>query len=130
MPELKDKLVEAVAKLIQLTQENKIKWSSDEPPDNLKGDANDYVETIFLTKHENKNLRLYERMYKVEVAPMLQVLSSYNSHWKSEVNLEILDSAHNNIWTFPLVTPLNDLLESVRYQVADVNDFIEGLLKD
>lgn len=129
MVELKDKLVEAVAKLIRLTQDGTIRWSSAEPPEYLLGDSEDYVETVFTASHDNRNLRLYNRIYKADVIPLLQTISSPSSLWKSEVNLEIVDSSYNPIWTFPRVTPLIDLLDSVRYQVADVNDFIEGLLK-
>jgi len=136
MAETEDKWVEAVAKLIKLTQENKIKWSSSKPPDNLKGDADDYVETVFLTKYNEKNLRLYKRIYKVELDYLTSLghfkigtsLPKYT--WRSEVILEMLDLGNNKIWTFPTVTPLQDLLTSVSYQVADVNAFIENLLNE
>jgi hypothetical protein len=130
MPELEDKLVEAVAALIKLTQENKIAWSSSEPPGNLNSDEDVYVGTVFLGTHNKRILRLYERETKVRFNPLLSAFASQDSSWKAEVILEILDSANNMIWTFPTLTPLKDLLASVRYQVADVNDFIEDLLKD
>lgn len=136
MAETEDKWVEAVAKLIKLTQENKIKWHSSEPPTNLKGDADDYVETVFLTKYNDRNLRLYKRIYKRDLSPLVSALKktmgeSYpRFSWYSSVVLEILDLGNNKIWTFPTVTPLEDLLTSVRFQVADVNAFIEKLLNE
>ena len=136
MAETEDKWVEAVAKLIKLTQASKIKWSSSKPPDYLKGDADDYVETIFLAKYNDRNLRLYQRIYKIEFNPLTgSGLFKFGDPrpdylWSSNVALEMLDLDGNKIWKFPQVTPLEDLLTSVRFQVADLDGFIEKLLKD
>jgi hypothetical protein len=132
MSELNEKLIEAVAKLIKLTQENKIKWASDAPTDNQNRNEEEYVETVFLTNYDNKNLRLYSKSYKVDAIPFTSVFlfGSQKPKWTTKTTLEILDSNHNAVWTFPSLAPLSDLLMSVRYQVADVDDFIEGLLNN
>lgn len=128
MAELKDKLVEAVAKLIKLTQENEIKWTVLQTPEILKGNPDDFVENVFVTTFNQRKLRLYERVYSVDIIPIVSVFANEKTSWRSETSLEIVDSDYNSIWAFPKVTPLSDLLVSVRYQVAGVDDFIEDLL--
>jgi hypothetical protein len=58
-------------------------------------------------------------------------LASHTSQWQSIIILEIVDSKHNPVWTFPSsLTPLKDLLASVSYQVANVDNFIQALLNE
>ena len=49
-------------------------------------------------------------------------------YWKSAVKLEIVDSNHRSEWEFPSDNSLDDLYETVRYKVADVNNLIDDIL--
>jgi len=134
MPEEKDQWIDVIAKLIKLTQEEKIKWSSSAPPENLSGEKDRYVETTFLAEYKGKKLRLYQRHLKVEEPPPFVFVAVSSGikfpYWTSRIMLEIVDSSGRPLWEFPQVGPLNDLLTSVKYQVSGVKDFIDKLLSE
>jgi hypothetical protein len=132
MPEEKDKWVDAVAKIIKLTHEDRIKWNSADPPDNLRGGPDRYVDIVFLAKHKDTYLRLYQRHSKVE-EPMPNIgmlLGKKYPYWTYRTVLEIIDDNGNPLWEFPQVSPLNDLLTSVKYQVSGVKGFIDDILAE
>ena len=130
MSDLNDKLIETITKLIQLTQENKLKWRSEKSPTTLGREGQDIVETIFLARDKNRNLRLYSKSYKVTISSIYGAFfqGDDKEKWRTDVALEILDEAMNPIWEFPPLPPLSDLLAAVQYQVAEIDDFIEDIL--
>lgn len=56
----KEKVIDAIVKLIRETQEGKITWSPKEPPASLKLDANTSVDIVYEAAYKNRRLRLYE----------------------------------------------------------------------
>ena len=91
----------------------------------------------FITRYKNKILGLYERRSKIETMPTgslgLISASIFNiipSNWNTGVVLEFIDEKGNNIWTFPDVKGLRDLLNSVKYQIAGVDDFLNDLFEN
>ena len=100
--------VRAVATLIRRTEEGKIKWKSGEPPEPLQSD----VEVVFTSEYEGKRLRLYTAKYR-------------------GVILELGDDAEEGWYDIPVFTSqaASELLESVKYQVYGVSDFLTKILK-
>lgn len=128
MSDLNTKMVEAVSRLIELTQDDRIKWAESTVPSRLSEDANVFIEAVFCTETAGRHLRLYERETRKYVNPLFGAITfSENPLWEKRVVLEIVDLTERVLWTFPNVTPLSDLLETVRFQVADVSDFIRAL---
>lgn len=137
----KEQYIDAVVKLIKLTQEGKIKWTPQKPRDSLNRDAGMIVDVFYSTQYNDRRLGLYESRYKVE-APASGTLSGFSGidfsrlfglsypYWTSKVVLEIIDDSGKSLWTFPDVSGLSDLLNAVKYQVADVKGLIEDILKD
>ena len=133
----KEKLIDAVVKLIDLTQEDKLKWKPEKPRSSLNRESDSIVDLVYVTNHKNKRLALYERKYKVE-EPAHVISSSLTNlfgppsypYWESRTILEFVDDKGNPLWTFPHVNGLDDLFNAVKYQTAGVRDFLKDILDD
>ena len=126
----KSKWVDAVAKLIKLTQEGELKWTIDEPPPSFSRRPNSRVEVVFVTNYGEKNLRLYERRFQEEFIDFdeFEMRAVPKTDWRKAVVLEFVDDNGNSLWAFPSVEALNDLMSAVQYQAAGVKDFLTELL--
>jgi len=130
MTEKKDKFVEAVTKLIKLTQEGKMKWRS---VNLVRHDIK--VESAFITKYKDRLMRLYKYVHKVEApTPYVSgVFSTYKGeypYWETSVTLEFIDSNELSLWKFPYTSALIDLLQAVQYQVAEVDEFLDDIMAE
>jgi len=126
----KNRWVEAVTKLIKLTQEGELKWTVEEPPASFSKRPDAGVEVVFLSTHGDKRLRLYEKRFQEESIHFDQDewLPVQVVEWKKMIVLEFVDEIGNSLWAFPAVNALNDLVSAVQYQVAGVRDFLADLL--
>ena len=134
----REKVIDAIVKLIRETQEGRITWGIKEPPASLKLDANTAVEIVYETAYKDRRLRLYKESYLVDPGSLERsfkritddMLGTRYPHWESEVILEIIDEKGKTLWTFPNVSGLDDLLDSVEYQAAGVRDFLDEIVSD
>lgn len=126
----KNKWVDAVAKLIKLTQEGELKWTIDDPPSHFSKRPNARVEVVFVAKYGEKRLRLYEKRFQEEFVDFdeFEMRAVPKVEWRKTANLEFIDENGNSLWGFPSVEALNDLISAVQYQVAGVKDFLTELL--
>lgn len=144
MAEQKDKWIKVLTKLIKKTQEKEIEWDISRSPKNISLTEEAYVEAVFTSPYkEDRFLRLYKKHFKSTryVDPMgalasgsiAQVLGKKQteSYWTDRVHLEMVDSDDNILFEFPSKQSLlNDLLNSVKYQVSGVSDLISDLLDE
>lgn len=128
----REKWVEAVTKMLKLTQEGKLKWIEEDANAHFKNRADQRVELVFTTVHRDRYLRLYELTYQVETVDVdpYTGLPTTSVEWKTKPVLEIINKNRNALWKFPNVNALRDLLASVQYQVAGVKDFLEGFMNE
>ena len=105
-----DDWVRAVARLIRLTEEGKIKWKSALAPRSLQDQQ---VDVVFTAEYENKRLRLHKE---------------FTRYVFGEVVLELGDKAEQGWYTIPETEAAKELLESVEYQVYGVDDFLSKVL--
>lgn len=126
----KNKWIDAVAKLLKLTQDGELTWSVQEPPASFTKRPNSSVDVVFVAKHGDKLLRLYEKRFQEDVVDFdqFQLRQVMTTEWKKTVVLEFIDGNGNTLWVFPYVQALQDLASSVQYQVAGVKDFLAELL--
>lgn len=137
-----NKWVDAVTRMIELTQQGLMQWVAME----ATGPAADENRTsaVFRSSYNHRILRLYER----KVSSIRLVDSVHDRHsfpnffalkyeepkyekvWESEVVLEFIATDGTTLWSFPKVSALRDLLTAVQYQVAGVNEFIDSLLQE
>ena len=144
MVDQKDKWIKVIAKLIKKTQEKEIEWEINRSPKNITLDDDAYVEAVFVSSYkDNRYLRLYKKHFKsikyVDPIGTLTGVSAGNifgqkqkeSYWINRIHLEIVDSNNNILFEFPSKQSLlNDLLNSVKYQVSGVSDLIYDLLNE
>ena len=138
MSDKPDKWVEAVTKLIKLTQAGELKWSAAKT-DKKTNREDIRIETVFLTKLKNRILRLYKYSYMIEEPGPYDRMFSTDfylaskrkyPYWASSIILEFIDEDGRSLWTFPQSNVLNDLLGAVQYQVAGVDEFLKEILED
>jgi hypothetical protein len=110
MAQKPDQLVEAVAKLLALTQEGKIIWEADTRPGG----------SGLVALHRGQHLRIRKVTGKQRY---------YNEPPEVQVILEFIDGIGNSNWTFPEVEGLEDLYDAASYQASGVKDFLDDLLK-
>ncbi len=131
MPEEKDRLIEAVAKMIRLTQSKGLLWKAEKQPEVAKEQPDDQISSVFSIDYEGKKLRLYERTFKAYRGPFDLpgiMRGTPEVYWDSIVVLEFLGQQDEPLWRFPTIGPLKDLLSAVQYQVADVAGFLDAVL--
>lgn len=126
----RNKWIDAVAKLLELTQHGDLTWSVQEPPFSFTKRPNSRVDVVFVAKYCDKVLRLYEKRFQEDVVDFdqFELRQVMTTEWKKTIVLEFIDSNGNSLWAFPYVQVLNDLMSSVQYQVAGVRDFLAELL--
>ncbi len=133
----KNKWIDATARLLRLTQEARLIWESHTPPDYLNAQSDKRVDVVYESKYNDRKLRLYELRYKVEKPYNFGITSASSifdqrdyPYWASTTVLELLDQYGLSPWAFPKTQVLDDLLESVRYQVSGVKDFMDEILAE
>lgn len=115
------KTIKLIAYLNELTQKDKLQWERQEPPDAVVIGHNNRVDYVYTTVFEERRLRIYEERYK----------SWYDEDrytWDTRVILDFVDFEGKSEWIFPYAPVLWDLLESVKYKSAHVDDFISEVL--
>ena len=116
----RNKWIDAIGKLIALTQERKLGWRS-YPSEGYTG-LSGMVDVLYQADYNGKTLRLYESKSRPERG-MFPV-----SEWESEAVLDLVDSTGLSIWTFPHTEATEHLLSAVKYQAAGVGEFLDELL--
>ncbi len=114
--------VEAIGKLLTLTQHRELKWRSNYPREPLAVHPGAKVDVVYETEYKGKMLRLFESRFRVERGIFSRL------DWESEAVLQVADSSGLSAWTFPHSDITEHLLAAVRYQVAEVGHFLEELL--
>src|SRR6266487_5806548 len=95
MAEPKDRELDAILKLVKLTQEGTLKWRAGKPWGDLSETDDRKFEGVFTCEYEGRRLRLYvESIRKVE--PSLSEFSLFGTkrtypYWERELVLEITD---------------------------------------
>lgn len=119
----KDKITEALAKLIQQTQDGKLKWIAIETPRDLISGTEDIVDTVYEADKGNRCMRLFP--YKTRYYTDEEVY-----HWIDNVALEISDKSESSWWRFPSHQIIWDLLDAVKFRTVDVEGFINDLFSE
>jgi len=118
----RNKLFDAIWKLLTLTQKRQLKWRNNYPQGPLPGHSLGRVDVFYEADYKGKTLRLFESKFPVERGIFSRV------DWESEAVLQLVDSSGLSVWTFPHYEVTEHLLNAVRYQATEVGDFIQELL--
>lgn len=138
MPEERNPYLETILKLVELTQDGKLEWHSPSKEETIEPRPGVMIESIFISKFKNTNLRIYRRRISSQKANAFFGLGKivpnvYNAETNtfeiSEVILDIIDDEGRVLWQFPKLNALNDLFTSAQYQVANVKGFVKSVLE-
>jgi hypothetical protein len=125
-----DKSVQFVAKLVQLTQDKKIKWDGVSSP-RATGDKVSRAE--FLTTVEDTKLRVFEATREVVLDATVGILFGSRDQSKTRMVkvpiLEVLDDQGRVTYTFENKTGLGDLYQAAAYSASKVDDLIDAVLR-
>ena len=116
----RNKWIVLVAKLLEATQEDKIRWASQQPPDAifLSGERADKV---YITEFLDRKFRIYDYSFK-------SWQDDERFEWQEGLKLEFIDDAGHSQFEVPTVAGIGDLLAAVKYQTADIDKFLQDLV--
>lgn len=136
MTDKTDSNIEAIGKLVQLTQKRRLTWTPEDADNVTKKSPDDIITSVFSAEYKDRKLRIYERRYKMYfrsagIFSNLIEESSREARWTSEVVLELVNEYNNeSLWEFPRERILRDLLKTIRYKSSGAEDLIESLLHE
>ena len=123
MTESVDKITALLIKLNQLTSLEQIKWEKQDAPKPLLRGTDDVIPLFFFTRYKYQSFGLYQRRYRLYDGDRDSL------YWSETLTLAILDNEGRAIWEIAQYSPaLNDLFETVRRKVANVDEIIDDLL--
>jgi hypothetical protein len=130
--------VDAIAKLINLTQNKKIKWSASDTSYLLDKYPSYIFENVFIAKYKEKYFRIFKSYQKAH-SMADSLLSGFSLSGSSstskmrtitQVVLEIIDEKGKSIWEFPNLNIIEELLSCVIFQASGVNDLLNDLINE
>jgi hypothetical protein len=127
MAEETDKWIEFVKKLKELTESGSLRWHSVRPEAVMQREPHRKISMAFETKYKDRNLRLYEE--SVEHRYSVDMFGLRNPNWQEYTVLELVDE-NGAAWEFPTIEDLNDLIETVKFRVTGVNEYMEAVLAE
>ena len=128
-----DRELEAVLKLVELTQAGKLKWKSAHPWGDLQDTDDLQISRVFLADFGYKRLRLYVEKRRKDKPDAFEALSTFIGkhtypYWSEMPKLEITNGDGASLWVFPHKPAISDLLKAVQRQASGANDLIDHLL--
>ena len=125
----------AILKLIELTQRGNLNWQLwNKDSVNLKN--NETIGPVFVTKYNEKLLRIYEKTILVTQSDEGDLSAIVNisigrtyPYYLRLIHLEVIDG-EDVLWEFPNDSALDELYSEIKYKVSGVADLIDSLLND
>jgi hypothetical protein len=133
-----DRDLQAMLKLIELTQTGIIEWEVSKPWGDLKENDDTQYSSVFVATYAAKKLRLFRRSRRIDRPSMYDIASAVAvnlfdrekkyPYWQTDVVLQVTDNSGASLWEFPNKSALHDLLAAVRKQASGVDELIDDLL--
>ncbi|WP_320043500.1 hypothetical protein [uncultured Desulfobacter sp.] len=121
MSDLK-KYVRLVSKLNRLTKEQKITWKKTTPPESLIGTGESVIE-FYVTYYSDETIGVGSYRY--------QTYDGYNdrTYWVTGYYFSLLNDNEQELkYRFPDVAGLDDLLDTIMYETANIGNVVDSLL--
>ena len=129
-----DDINKIVSKLMWLTQEEKIQWKISIKKDEKRYIAKVVDQYVSLVEKE-VDLNDESRILELNLKHQYNNIVKYNVNKMCKQNtmivplLEIVDDNQYTLWTFPYSPANEDLARIIQYSTANINKFIENILK-
>lgn len=136
MTDILDKKIEAMEKILLLTNEGKLKWRSIETNKIKKLSQDDIISQSFISNYKDKNFRIYLRKYRKDLSNSGFIRNAPTEKerperfWFSEVVLELADEKGSSVWQFPKDRIIEDILTAVKYTTSGAHEVIQSLLRE
>lgn len=125
MLEADSKITALLVKLNRLTSMDQLQWNVQDPPRSLSRGTDDYIPFFMTATYKAQRFGLYQLRYQSFDGDREQ------PYWSERPVLSILDFHDRVLWeTTRYSSALNDLFETARRKVANVDGIIDGLLDD
>lgn len=119
MADARDQMVDAVAKLTELTQNGRLKWAVEEG-----FEAPGAASPAYTAEYKRHSLRMQKRRVK-EVGSFFG-----DSVVRDQYILEFVGTDGGSLWAFPETEATEDLFAAIQYQFAGVKGFLKDLFDD
>lgn len=116
-----DKWDRALQKLITLTRDGSLTWSTDRFDRNSRDEVQG--EAIYAAVLQERHLIVYEYRFK-------NYTDEDTWTWDTEVAVEFVDAEGNLQWPWPALRDRFQLLDAIRYQAAGAGEFLDGFLSE
>ncbi len=128
-----DRELEAVLRLVELTQAERLKWTSAHSWGDLQDTDDLQISRVFLADFSDKRLRLYVEKRRKDKPNAIEAMSTFVGnhtypYWSETPKLEITNGDGASLWVFPHKPAISDLLKAVQRQASGANDLIDHLL--
>jgi hypothetical protein len=119
--------INAIARMIELTQSKELKWELGESPAPGRGDP---TTPPYYADYKGRTYRLQGRWVEAMSNPFMP---SRLRNWvgprdREAITLEMVDDQGRSRYRVPSVSPLRDLLHAVQKQTADPDAALKDLL--
>lgn len=125
-----NKLEQAVFKVFRMTHEGALTWVHKPVPRLWQEGSNEIYPIYFETTYQNRKLALFERRSRVSGLgkQWATITGRAVDDWAQSAHLALLGGNHEILFEFPASRQIEDLLETVRYKEANVDEFVDALL--
>lgn len=120
--------IDAVARMIELTQSEELRWELGDSPAPGRGDP---TTPPYYARYKGRMYRLQGRWVEALPTPFMPaVLRQFAGQPRDReaVALDMVDHGGRSLYRIPNVSPVRDLLKAVQRQTADPNAAIQDLL--
>ena len=130
----RERWIDALARMIELTQSGELEWHIGENDGPGRGDP---TTPPYVTEYKDTIYRLQGRRVKTEVVETYadRMLSKFRIHAAAlprpdgeAIRLEMIDAQGRSLYRVPNVSPIRDLLYAVQRQTADPEAALQDLL--
>lgn len=111
----------AVEKLIRLTEGGQLQWHEAKLP--LRPLMQDFVGPQYMAEVEGRHIAVYEYAFPTES-------DEYGKFTSSMIRIEFVTPAGDPVWVWPVSKGRRQLLDAVRKQGTEANQFLEAFLAD
>ncbi|MDL2358420.1 MAG: hypothetical protein QFF03_24495 [Pseudomonadota bacterium] len=129
---MSDKLDQAVFKIFALTHQGQLDWRNKPAPAMWQQATDSVYPFYFEAIHEGRTLALFEERFKRRDFPNALVAAAMGGElggWERKVHLGLLGENDELMFEFPWSRQLQGLFDAVRYKEANIDDFLDKLLK-
>jgi hypothetical protein len=117
------KLIAMVSKLNRATQEGVLVWKRRSAPDSIVAGNDDHIANFYGATWRTRNFGLYEERYR-------SWIDEDSFSWGSRLRLGLFDGSWELEYQFPGIAGIGELMESVQYQTAKVDQAVDTILND